>query len=161
MKATAPKAEGKTDTHLEGTRTKRSAEMEAILEEKNDEIDRLTQRLAQALEKLHTTDEVQSIQHRVAQVELENNQLQTTNVELEKVIESMRLQGETSEKQIQSLKEAASSVDKEYAVYKDKAKGILKMKDQLILSLKKQKDSGEVGQEMADPYILSEIGSLR
>jgi hypothetical protein len=29
------------------------------------------------------------------------------------------------------------------------------------LSLKKQKDSGEVGQEMADPYILSEIGSLR
>ncbi|CAG7692602.1 unnamed protein product, partial [Allacma fusca] len=135
-------------------------------EKKNAEINQLQQRLDETLEKLKGMDKLLELQNRVEHLDLENRQLASKNMELDDKTGTLNNQLIFLEKQAQSAKEALAVVENDFSVYKEKAKSILKSKDELIVSIKNQNSSskgidGSFSSIPTDAQVMAEIGSLK
>ena len=116
------------------------------------------------MEKLKSTDNLLQVQNRVEQLELENRKLSSRNAELEGKFESLTEQLSRAEKQAESAKEAVATIQSEFAIYKEKAKSILRSKDEIISSIKNNNNPSAHdadGPASNDSQIMAEIHSLR
>lgn len=118
----------------------------------------------QSLEKLQQLEVLQSTQNRLETVEMEKQKLLQSNEDMKVEVSSMNDRMRVLDGQLASTKGSLNLVESEYSTYKEKAKSILKQKDDLISSLQEGPNSGFNSQKRENqedsPY-LSEINALK
>lgn len=135
-----------------------------IIQEKDGEISKLKRSLDQSLDKLKQLEVLQTTQNRLELVENEKQKLMQTNEDLSNQIFVSNERIAALEDHLSGVKATVKSVENEFSSYKEKAKAILKQKDELISSLqqggisKRGDDAND--DEDANPYV-SEINALK
>ncbi|ODM98662.1 Golgin-84 [Orchesella cincta] len=111
-------------------------DLKKLLEEREKEVSDLSCRHQQALQTLQQLEVSQENLQKLEQCLLDNSHLKSENETLVKRTEILASQAEAAENHVLSMKSTLSSMEKEFANYKEKAKSILSYKDELIASLK-------------------------
>jgi chromosome segregation ATPase len=133
-----------------------------LLQKKDGEVSSLKAGLDQTLERMKQLELLQESQNRLEFIEMEKENLAKANDELQQQIFNLSTQVETSASAAASMKRTLATVEVEFANYKDKAKSILKQKDDLIaLSHDSQGSSRDSSQTGLDNPFLPEVNALK
>jgi len=135
-----------------------------FVQKKELESAQLKQSLDHTLEKMKQLEVLRDSQNKLEFLEMEKQNLTAENDQMKNEIANYSSQFDLFESTVQAVKNSLAAVEYEFASYKEKAKSILKQKDEMISSL--QSDSGisrlqsdsENGNE--NPF-LPEIESLK
>jgi len=129
-------------------------ELENLLTQKKEELERVSERLEQALGRLESADQSHLIKNQLEHVQLENKRLLESNEEVNQKYDQGIVQLEATLLQLQSARDSLIATENEYLTYKSKAKSILRNKDDLIVNLEKRKFRNEECQ--SSPSLLNE-----
>ncbi|XP_021946169.1 golgin subfamily A member 5 [Folsomia candida] len=141
--------------------------LKKMLLDKDEEIVKLKKSLDQSLEKLQQLEVLQTTQNRLEMVEMEKQKLLQSNEELREEITGLNERTPILNGQLASMKTTLAQVESEFTNYKEKAKSILKQKDDLITSLQEESAGSSSAftnhskeNKEESPY-LSEINALK